>query len=36
MRFRYKRAQRISVDGMPKRIEAYTFSNENTLVWAGP
>ena len=35
MRFRYKRAQRISVDGRPKRIEAYTFSNENALMWAG-
>ena len=36
MRFRYKRTQRTSVDGMPKRIEAYAFSNENALVWAEP
>ena len=32
MRFRYKRAQRISVDGRPKRIEAYAFSNENAVM----
>ena len=29
-------AQRISVDGRPKRIEMYAISNENTLVWTGP
>ncbi len=29
-------AERISVDGRPKRIEMYAFSNENALVWAGP
>ena len=28
-------AQRISVDGRPKRIEMYAISNENTLVWTG-
>ena len=26
-------AQRISVDGRPKRIEMYAFSNKNALVW---
>ena len=26
-------AQPISVDGRPKRIEMYVFSNENALVW---
>ena len=25
--------QRISVNGRPKRIEMYAFSNENALVW---
>ena len=29
-------AQLISVDGKPKRIEMYAFSNENALVWTGP
>ena len=29
-------AQRISVDGRPKSIEMYAFSNENTLAWKGP
>ena len=28
-------AQRISVDGRPKRIEMYAFSMENALVWMG-
>ena len=28
--------ERISVDGRPKRIEMYAFSNENALVWTGP
>ena len=28
--------ERISVDGRPKRIEMYAFSNENVLVWTGP
>jgi hypothetical protein len=28
--------ERISVDGSPKRIEMYAFSNENALVWTGP
>ncbi len=27
--------ERISVDGRPKRIEMYAFSNENALVWTG-
>ena len=27
--------QRFSVDRRPKRIEMYTFSNENALVWTG-
>ena len=26
-------AQRISVDGKPKRIEVYAFQNENALFW---
>ena len=26
----------ISADGRPKRIEMYTFSNENSSVWTGP
>ena len=26
---------RMSVDGRPKRIEMYTFSNENALLWTG-
>ena len=26
---------RMSVDGTPKRIEMYTFSNENALLWTG-
>ena len=26
-------AQRISVDGRPKRIEMYAFSQENAIVW---
>ena len=29
-------ATRISVDGRPKRIEMYSFSNENALVWKRP
>ena len=29
-------AQRISVDGRPKRIEMYAFLNKNELVWKGP
>ena len=28
--------ERISVDGRPKRIEMYAFSNENALVSTGP
>ena len=28
--------ERISVDGRPKRIEMYAFSNKNALVWTGP
>ena len=28
--------ERISVDGRPKRIKMYAFSNENALVWTGP
>ncbi len=28
--------ERISVDGRPKRIEMYAFSNESALVWTGP
>ena len=28
--------ERISVDGRPKRVEMYAFSNENPLVWTGP
>ena len=28
--------ERISVDGRPKRINLYAFSNENVLVWTGP
>ena len=28
--------ERISVDGRPKRINLYAFSNENALVWTGP
>ena len=28
--------KRISVDGRPKRINLYAFSNENALVWTGP
>ena len=28
--------ERISVDGRPKHIEMYAFSNENALVWTGP
>ena len=28
-------AQLISVDGKPKRIEMYAFSNENALGWTG-
>ena len=27
---------RVSVDGRPKRIEMYAFSNENALVWTEP
>ena len=29
-------ARRIGIDGKPKRIEMYAFSNENALVWTGP
>ena len=29
-------AQVISVNGKPKRIEMYAFSNENASVWTGP
>ena len=29
-------AQRVSVDGRPKRIKMYAFSNKNALVWTGP
>ena len=29
-------AQRIGVDGRPKPIEMYEFSNENALAWTGP
>ena len=29
-------AQRFSVNGRPKRIEMYAFTNENALVWTGP
>ena len=32
----YENAQHISVDGRPKRIEMYAFSNGNALVWTGP
>ena len=28
--------ERISVDGRPKRINLYAFSNENGLMWTGP
>ena len=28
-------ARRISLDGRPKRIEMYAFSNENALMWTG-
>ncbi len=28
--------ERISMDGRPKCIEMYAFSNENALVWTGP
>ena len=28
-------AQRISVNGGPKRIKMYTFLNENALGWTG-
>ena len=43
MRFRFDPLSRafsnrcvISADGRPKRIEMYTFSNENSSVWTGP
>ena len=29
-------AQRISVNGRPKRIKMYAFLNENALGWTGP
>ena len=29
-------AQRISVEGMPERIQMYAFSNNNALIWTGP
>ena len=29
-------ARRINVDGRPKRIVMYAFSNENELEWTGP
>ena len=29
-------AQRISVEGMPERIQMYVFSNNNALIWTGP
>ena len=29
----YENAQRISVDGRPKRMEMCAFSNENAIVW---
>ena len=29
-------AQRMSVDGRPKRIEMCAFSSESALVWMGP
>ena len=35
IRFRSPKT-RFSVDGRPKRINKYPFSNENGLVWTGP